>query len=75
MPGLRAELERLRDGGPVDEETLRKVALAALRFVPEEELVQELSRRGRWRTERLHLVDREGQLLDDLTPEDGWRRS
>jgi hypothetical protein len=75
-PGFREELEALRDGGPVDEEALRRVALAALAYAPPDELIDAVGRRwGLGGTgARLVLVDLNDREIEDLTPDEGWRR-
>jgi hypothetical protein len=79
-PGFREELEALRDGGPVDGDTLRRVALAALAFVPPDELVQAVGRcwgLGNYRVRpghRLVILDQDGVEIEDLTPNEGWQR-
>jgi hypothetical protein len=75
-PGLRSELEALRDGGPVDEERMRGIALAALRWVPIEWLVLAIGwKRGLALTRiRLTLYDDQLGEVEDLTPDEGWSR-
>lgn len=72
--GLREELEVLQGGRPVDAETMRRVALAALRWVPPEALVQAIGQRWALHgsTARLVIAGREG--VEDLTPDEGWSR-
>jgi hypothetical protein len=84
-PGLRTELERLREGAPVLPEDLRRVGRAALRDVPLEALLGELARRGGWAdhpsgelravlmTEAGFMAWSGNGLVEDLTPPHSWR--
>jgi hypothetical protein len=67
---FRETLEALRPVAPVDEETMRRVALAALRWVPAEVLAAALTRRAiQWDARcRLAVLDPDGRVLEDWTP-------